>query len=145
MALFEQFPYTNFHEMNMDWILQRLKALETVAETVADEYVVFEYKNGAYSKILGKTAAELYTEITTGKNVKGVIITSSSIEYATKVTAAIVLGKSQISFEFAPVIAASLTPGQISVTYGRTINLVTAMPKDTIAYTDTDAEVAVVS
>lgn len=29
MGLFETFPYANFHEMNMDWILQELKQLET--------------------------------------------------------------------------------------------------------------------
>jgi len=29
MGLFETFPYTNFHEMNMDWILHVLKQLET--------------------------------------------------------------------------------------------------------------------
>ena len=27
MPLFENFPYTNFHEMNLDWILQELKKL----------------------------------------------------------------------------------------------------------------------
>lgn len=25
MSLFEQFPYTNFHEINLDWVLQKLK------------------------------------------------------------------------------------------------------------------------
>lgn len=29
MGLFETFPYANFHEMNMDWILNELKQLET--------------------------------------------------------------------------------------------------------------------
>lgn len=29
MGLFETFPYSNFHEMNMDWILHELKQLET--------------------------------------------------------------------------------------------------------------------
>lgn len=29
MGLFETFPYANFHEMNMDWILHELKQLET--------------------------------------------------------------------------------------------------------------------
>ena len=28
MGLFDQFPYTNFHELNLDWILQALKELE---------------------------------------------------------------------------------------------------------------------
>lgn len=29
MGLFEQFPYTNFHELNLDWILYELKTLKT--------------------------------------------------------------------------------------------------------------------
>lgn len=29
MGLFEQFPYTNFHELNLDWILHELNALKT--------------------------------------------------------------------------------------------------------------------
>ena len=29
MGLFENFPYANFHELNLDWILHELKALET--------------------------------------------------------------------------------------------------------------------
>ena len=29
MGLFETFPYANFHEMNLDWILHKLKNLET--------------------------------------------------------------------------------------------------------------------
>lgn len=26
--LFEQFPYTNFHEINLDWLLKRVKDME---------------------------------------------------------------------------------------------------------------------
>ena len=29
MGLFENFPYANFHELNLDWILHELKDLET--------------------------------------------------------------------------------------------------------------------
>lgn len=29
MGLFENFPYSNFHELNLDWILHKLKELET--------------------------------------------------------------------------------------------------------------------
>ena len=27
MGLFEQFPYANFHELNLDWILKKIKEL----------------------------------------------------------------------------------------------------------------------
>ena len=36
MGLFDQFPYTNFHELNLDWILKALKELEyTISQFVA--------------------------------------------------------------------------------------------------------------
>lgn len=36
MGVFDQFPYTNFHELNLDWILQALKELEhTIDQFVA--------------------------------------------------------------------------------------------------------------
>jgi hypothetical protein len=36
MGLFDQFPYTNFHELNLDWILKALKELEhTIDQFVA--------------------------------------------------------------------------------------------------------------
>ena len=28
MAMFENFPYTNLHELNLDWIIQRIKEME---------------------------------------------------------------------------------------------------------------------
>lgn len=37
MGVFEHFPYVNFHELNLDWIVQRLKDVEqnTTVDTVA--------------------------------------------------------------------------------------------------------------
>ena len=36
MGLFDQFPYTNFHELNLDWIMQALKGIEnTIDQFVA--------------------------------------------------------------------------------------------------------------
>ena len=32
MGLFDQFPYTNFHELNLDWILESLRELERTIE-----------------------------------------------------------------------------------------------------------------
>ena len=28
MPVFENFPYTNFHDLNLDWILNKVKALD---------------------------------------------------------------------------------------------------------------------
>ena len=32
MGMFDHFPYTNFHELNLDWILQTLKEIETTMD-----------------------------------------------------------------------------------------------------------------
>ena len=42
MGLFDHFPYTNIHEMNLDWIMQMMKALEAAwKEFVAGNSLVF--------------------------------------------------------------------------------------------------------
>jgi len=35
MGLFENWPYTNFHELNLDWIVKRLRAVEDIREEAA--------------------------------------------------------------------------------------------------------------
>lgn len=37
MALFEQFPYTNFHEMNMDWLLRAVKSLSKEVDNIIQQ------------------------------------------------------------------------------------------------------------
>ena len=32
MGLFNQFPFTNFHEMNLDWLLQKMAEIEKTAD-----------------------------------------------------------------------------------------------------------------
>ena len=42
MGLFDHFPYTNIHEMNLDWIMQMMKALEAAwGEFVAGNSLTF--------------------------------------------------------------------------------------------------------
>ena len=43
MALFEQFPYTNFHEMNLDWLLQKMKELAASQKTLEEAMEELEY------------------------------------------------------------------------------------------------------
>ena len=33
MGLYNQFPWTNFHEMNLDWLLMKVRYLEDIVET----------------------------------------------------------------------------------------------------------------
>lgn len=41
MAIFENFPYTNFHDLNLDWILQKMRemgiAVDAIPKTVSSE------------------------------------------------------------------------------------------------------------
>lgn len=39
MGLFEHFPYTNFHDLNLDWILKKMKELESQSEGAIDEII----------------------------------------------------------------------------------------------------------
>lgn len=36
MGLFEHFPYTNFHELNLDWIIQTVKDLDEKVNSIED-------------------------------------------------------------------------------------------------------------
>ena len=36
MGLFEQFPYSNFHELNLDWILKKIKELDDKVDSIED-------------------------------------------------------------------------------------------------------------
>lgn len=36
MGLFEQFPYTNFHDLNLDWIIKALKDLDEKVDTIEE-------------------------------------------------------------------------------------------------------------
>lgn len=38
MGLFENFPYTNFHELNLDWIVNRMKEVSDAYKTLSDIY-----------------------------------------------------------------------------------------------------------
>lgn len=58
MALFENFPYTNFHEMNLDYLLKRVKELEeevaNLAAHIEDGPVndVKMFNNGAWLSVV---------------------------------------------------------------------------------------------
>lgn len=50
MAVFENFPYTNFHELNLDWIIAKVKEYieksedleDFVNESIEDQNVIIE-------------------------------------------------------------------------------------------------------
>lgn len=53
MPLFNNFPYTNFHEMNLDWLVQKVKDFEPVQETVND--IAGKY-NDMYNRVVQLSA-----------------------------------------------------------------------------------------
>ena len=40
MGLFEQFPYTNFHDLNLDWIINQIKVLNEKVDTIEDRILL---------------------------------------------------------------------------------------------------------
>lgn len=49
MPLFNNFPYTNFHEMNLDWMVKKIKELEPLQESVNE--IAGKY-NSMYNKVV---------------------------------------------------------------------------------------------
>lgn len=90
MGIFEQFPYTNFHELNLDWLLNAVKKLDKKVEalTVAADPIVI--------KVTARS-----TEAGTAKEVTDVTCNRSAAELADLVTAgtAPVVGSVNISVD----------------------------------------------
>lgn len=58
MGLFEHFPYTNFHDLNLDWILRTVKELH---QRVSEQTDWIEEHQKEYEELKA-----LYDEITSG-------------------------------------------------------------------------------
>ena len=65
MALFEQFPYTNFHEMNMDWLLQEVNKLKNFPNIINEGSMVITIDRSDPLNITAdKTFADIKSAIT---------------------------------------------------------------------------------
>ena len=58
MGLFDQFPYTNFHELNLDWIINEMKKLRedfnNLPDSIIDKLIAnFKIGNFVNVKLLG--------------------------------------------------------------------------------------------
>ena len=42
MSIFTQFPYTNYHELNLDWIIRQMKQLQSQVSTMAVDHRTFD-------------------------------------------------------------------------------------------------------
>lgn len=69
MGLFEQFPYANFHELNLDWILKKIKELDEKVDSIEDR--ILEQAN-AYTDqqiaVLRRDFAELEADFAAFKS-----------------------------------------------------------------------------
>lgn len=55
MGMFEQFPYTNFHELNLDWIIEQIKnVLESAVISVngqTGEVILYQSENVVFPDV----------------------------------------------------------------------------------------------
>lgn len=77
MGLFEQFPYTNFHELNLDWLCKHIKELEEQIHDLTNKNIDEAINqridemidNGEFSSILNNTGVQMqnlvYSKIAT--------------------------------------------------------------------------------
>ena len=42
MGLFEHFPYSNFHDLNLNWIIGKIKNIEEITANVAEHSAAAE-------------------------------------------------------------------------------------------------------
>lgn len=77
MGIFEMFPYVNMHEMNLDWIIRKVKTIENdLANTKAlndflgaDDLYSVTVNVGSSSASMDKTFSKLQGAIKAGKRV----------------------------------------------------------------------------
>ena len=51
MAFFNKYPYTDFHELNLDWFLEQFKAIQKYAEDSMQQTIT-EYVNNNLTDIV---------------------------------------------------------------------------------------------
>lgn len=65
MGIFEHFPYTNYHNQNIDWLLEKVKVMEKKLERVDGEDIIEFYEEDGSLKC-NKTYSECYAKLTSG-------------------------------------------------------------------------------
>lgn len=96
MGAFEKFPYTNFHDLNLDWIMRKIKSLEEKISNISPTDVHDVPAGGAKGQVLSKASGEDYDvawgtieipethDLPTGGTTGQVLTKSSNADYATE-------------------------------------------------------------
>lgn len=89
MGIFEQFPYTNFHEVNLDWLMEqvrdnaknilKLTGAESISAEDNDIVIVKYTKNASDSWIASKTVEELEEAVEANKILLAVVMNGNEI------------------------------------------------------------------
>ena len=87
MGMFEHFPYTNFHDLNLDWILRHIKSLKDRLEDLIKEYNKTKVPGGGLAnQVLTKKSDSDYDMI--WKDSSGIPAGGSTGDILTKNSAA---------------------------------------------------------
>lgn len=95
MGIFEHLPYTNMHDLNLDWILLKLKATDTTLSELLEngissedvDIVIATYtKDSSNNWVCSKTVAELEAALADGKKLLAVISDSNETVICTRYT-----------------------------------------------------------
>lgn len=63
MAFINQFPYSDFHELNLDWIIKKTKELEETSKYLVEEFSKIQVLTEAYIQSMIDAAIEANNEI----------------------------------------------------------------------------------
>ena len=150
MGLFNNFPYLNFHELNLDWLLKKTKSLEKDVEEIktykpyTDVSIVQFTVDFQGNVTANKSVASLAQDLQAGKFIQGSItdaLVGTSAEYSLKFSHSQVGAVHYFIFDFAPVLTWS--SDTMTAIVNRTITYSSASPVDTILYNPVTKELTV--
>lgn len=61
MGVFEQFPYTNFHDLNTDWIIRLVKALDAKVDSMEEWKAQHEVEYQELKQFMDDLKAGIFT------------------------------------------------------------------------------------
>lgn len=154
MALFENFPYTNFHELNLDWLLAAVKKLDGKVDEIARLEELFNVKIvnvlekgmiAPYTYEADVRAKDLYDAYTSGKNLICVLSKEGMPAWKNYISCGYSASKVStlytIKFNFVPDVTYASGTDTLKISAGNEVTIASADPTDTITRSYTLIEV----